>query len=187
MRKIVILLLVLVISPVITFAAFKPSRVLYPQMNNVECVKAICMEDMARYSEAENLIKKARIIVSETLGDSGYEDKIIFCSTEKCFNSFALSRTKGITVGYFGSVINAHGWREDIVAHEMIHQWQNNRYGLVRVYLAEPWLTEGMAYSLSKDLHDPLPEPWASYKSKFIEWQGTIEPLDLVSALENEF
>jgi hypothetical protein len=187
MRKILILLLVLMISPVVTFAAFKPSRVLYPQMNNVECVKAICMEDMSRYSEAENLIKKARVIVSETLGDSGYKDKIIFCSTEKCFNSFALRRSKGITVGSFGSVINAHGWREDIVAHEMIHQWQNNQFGLVSVYLAEPWLFEGMAWALCKDLHNLLPERWAGYKSKFNEWQSTIEPLDLVSALDNEF
>ena len=55
--------------------------------------------------------------------------------------------------------------------HELIHHLQNERLGSLRTWLLKPdWFREGMAYSLSEDPRQPLPEPLQSYRARFETW-----------------
>jgi len=108
------------------------------------------------------------------------EPKIIFCSTQKCQNTFGHTKTAGFTFGSFGIVIQPRGWKEHYVAHELIHFWQAENYGSLVLIFAEPWVTEGMAYYLSKDPRLKLHEPYESYREKFSKWYHVHanEPLE---------
>ncbi|MCK7580702.1 MAG: hypothetical protein MZV65_37070 [Chromatiales bacterium] len=52
----------------------------------------------------------------------------------------------------------------------LVHYWQAENFGLLAGLVGEPWLIEGMAYSLSDDPREKLHEPFESYRRKFSEW-----------------
>ena len=41
------------------------------------------------------------------------------------------------------------------------------------------WFREGMAYSLSRDPRDPLPQPLQGYRARFDEWFKHVGPAEL--------
>ena len=81
--------LLVVILTVSTFIFYKPSRVLIPEMNGVNCAtKSICIDDISRLEEAEELIALAVIEIEEVLGQLKNYPKAVFCSTQECFEKF---------------------------------------------------------------------------------------------------
>lgn len=76
----------------------------------------------------------------------------------------------GLILGPFGIAIAPRGWKQYYVAHELIHHWQAENFGSLALLKGEPWLIEGMAYSLSNDPRKELHEPFESYRRRFNDW-----------------
>lgn len=187
MKYLIILVCLIIAVASIALATYKPSRVLFPQINGLSCNNEnICIDEMEQLPKAYELVKKSKIIVSHSLGKLDFKPKFIFCSTQNCFESFGFSKAAAINIGKSGTIIGPRGWMQHIVTHELIHQWQNYQYGIFSVLFAEEWMIEGMAYALSNDPREKLSEPWQSYRQQYIEWQQLVDQYHLVSAIKKE-
>ena len=49
------------------------------------------------------------------------------------------------TLGKTGTVIGPRGWVDHYLKHKLIHQWQAQKIGDIRMLLASEWIAEGMA------------------------------------------
>jgi hypothetical protein len=79
------------------------------------------------------------------------------------------------SVGTFGVFFSEKAWHPHFVRHELIHQRQNEKLGVIKAWLFKPsWLIEGMAYSRSQDPRHPLPEPPESWRAKYQAWESNI-------------
>ena len=187
LKKITIISVIIIGIPSIAFAAYKPSRFLLPEINGVVCEREnICLEDIKRSSEAYELINRANSIVSDSLGILGFEPRYIFCSTQRCYESFGFSKSSGANVGKSAIVVGPRGWREHILAHELIHHWQNHKLGMISVLFGQEWIIEGMAYALSNDPRKTLSEPLQSYRSRYREWENTIDKNNFLEELKSK-
>lgn len=164
-------IVVLLLLPVSAFAFYKPIRVLIPEVFGVSCQEHnVCVEDPSQRDTAVGLLDNSKRYLETKWGLFVGEPKIVFCSTEKCQQTFGLSQRAGLTLGTFGILIAPRGWNSHYVSHELIHYWQAENFGVLAGLLGEPWLIEGMAYSLSDDPREKLREPFESYREKFNEW-----------------
>lgn len=165
----------------------KPSRIFVPALAGVHCSKNnICTDDSSRMEEAQLLGSEALKNVEDKLGFLDYEPKIIFCTTQKCFESFGFVKASAQTIYTFATVISPRGWKSYYVEHELIHQWQFSKVGY-KMYLAPQWLLEGMAYGLSDDERTVLKEPFEMYKNQFRTWYKGVNKAYLVKAIKEEF
>jgi hypothetical protein len=171
-----ILIFTLLSLPLTAWAFFKPVRVLAPELAGVSCItQNICIDDPSHIAEASTLYENSIQFVGATIGEITNRPRIIFCSTEACFQSFGFSRSSANAVGTFGIVISPRAWEPYYVRHEMIHHLQKERLGNVKGWLVTPnWFIEGMAYSLSEDPRPTLPEPWQQYRSQFGTWYKQV-------------
>jgi hypothetical protein len=161
----------LFLLPVSTFAFYRPIRVLMPEVFGVSCNEhRVCVDDPAMLDTAAALFSNSKRYLETQWGLSIEEPKIIFCSTEKCQNTFGHAKTAGYTLGTFGIVIQPRGWKEFYVVHELIHYWQSENYGSLVLLYGKPWVIEGMAYALSNDPRKDLHEPFESYRRQFTDW-----------------
>lgn len=171
MKYIKWLIAVLLLLPVSACALYKPIRVLIPEAFGVTCHEHnVCVEDASQLDTAVALLDTSKRELGTQWGLSVGEPKIVFCSTEKCRQAFGLSQRAGLTLGTFGILIAPRGWERHYVAHELIHYWQAENFGLLTGLVGEQWLIEGMAYSLSNDPREKLHEPFESYRHKFNAW-----------------
>lgn len=162
---------VLLLLLVSTFAFYKPIRVLIPEVFGLSCQEDnVCVEDPDQHDAAVALLDNAKRSLETKWGLAIEEPKMVFCSTEKCRQTFGLSRRAGLTLGTFGILIAPRGWKGQYVSHELVHYWQAENFGILAGLRGEPWLIEGMAYSLSDDPREKLHEPFESYRQKFNEW-----------------
>ncbi len=170
-------LIVLLLSPAAAWALYKPMRVLAPQfVAGVSCVSTtICLEDTARYDEAKCLYGNALEFVGTSVAAVEKPPRVIFCSSEDCFQAFGFNRSTARTVGISGIVISPRGWNQYYLRHEMIHHLQAERMGVYRQWRSPDWFKEGMAYSLSQDPRADLGEPLQHYRSKFEEWYRSTD------------
>ena len=165
---------------------YKPSRILFPQLNNVRCEASnVCLEDINRIDEAKNLLSNAKYQIEFKLGKLSYQPRFIFCSTQKCFQSFGFDQAAAMTLGKSATVVSPRGWKKYYIRHELIHHWQADKIGRVKMLFAPQWLIEGMAYYLSDDPRN-LSEPFQSYRQRFKHWYSKIEQDDLVQAIKQE-
>ena len=186
-KKITIIAAIILVLPSLALAAYKPSRVIFPQINDVVCeAENICIEDTERLSEAFYLTKEAYKIASYSLGKFDFEPRYIFCSTQQCYESFGFSKSRASNVGKQRIVIGPRGWSTHILAHELIHHWQNHKLGTISVLFGEQWIIEGMAYELSNDPRMTLSEPWQSYRNRYRDWEKSVDKSRYSSALKNE-
>jgi hypothetical protein len=163
---------VLLLLPFSTFAFYKPIRILIPEAFGISCQEHnVCVEDPAQRDTAVALLDDSKRNLETKWGLVVGEPKIVFCSTEKCHQTFGLSRRAGFTLGTFGILIAPRGWKVHYVSHELVHYWQAENFGILTGLLGEPWLIEGMAYSLSDDPREKLHEPFETYRQKFNEWR----------------
>jgi hypothetical protein len=171
MKYIKWLVAALLLFPLSAFAFYKPIRVLIPEAFGVTCHEHnVCVEDAAQFDTAAALLDVSKRELGTHWGLSVGEPKIVFCSTEKCRKTFGLSQRAGLTLGTLGILIAPRGWERHYVAHELIHYWQAETFGILTGLVGEQWLIEGMAYSLSNDPREKLHEPFESYRQKFTEW-----------------
>lgn len=172
MRYVKWLLVILLVSPVLAFVFYKPVRVLLPETFGVTCSENnICIDDVTQLNTAAILLNSAKEYLETQQKLSIGEPKVIFCSTKKCQTTFGLSKRAGLTIGIFGIVIGPRGWKQHIVAHELIHYWQAENFGSLVLLNGESWLIEGMAYALSNDPREKLEEPFESYRQRFNNWR----------------
>lgn len=167
-----LLLLLLVVVPVTALAIYKPVRVFLPEVFGISCDKNICVDDSSKRGTAVKLFNTAKENLRAQHGLIISKPKVIFCSTEKCQNTFGIGNKAGFAFGTFGIAIAPRGWKEYYVAHELIHYWQAENFGSLVPLTGEQWLTEGMAYALSNDPRKKLHEPFETYRQKFTEWHS---------------
>jgi len=171
MRKRVLLLLPLLAIPALSWAFFKPIRVLAPQLVGQTCEGAVCVDDPARLRDAQAIYRDALAFVDQSVGPIQSPPRAVFCSTAACSRRFGFTNNGAYTVGVSGIAISHRGWAPYFARHEMIHHLQNERLGVFGAWLGRPmWWREGMAYSLSLDERKLLPEPLQSYRSGFDQW-----------------
>lgn len=166
-----IILLVFSVIPPVVWAIVKPVRVIAPGVFGIECFQeGVCVDDPEKYEAASRLHSDAVIFLNDRVHRLSQVPKVIFCSTEKCANTFGLGDRSAVTFGTYGSVIGPKAWKPYYVHHELIHQLQGQMLGILKCLILPSWLLEGMAYSLSEDPRVPLNEPWESDRTRFNEW-----------------
>ncbi len=158
--------------PLLTWAAFKPIRVLAPELAGVQCTAAnICIDDLTKLDNAIALRNESVSFVESRFGKVKRVPRFIFCSSTECANSFGFTSNAAYHVGTFGIVIGPRGWHSHFARHELIHHLQMEKIGSVHAFLLTPtWFIEGMAYSLSEDPRRPLPQPLEGWRSEFEQW-----------------
>jgi hypothetical protein len=172
--------LVVVAIPLLTYAAFPPARRLLPALAGLDCdSQRVCVDSSELRHEADTLYMEARRFVQERLGPLERPPRMIFCHSNSCASYFGLTTSKAQTTGPFGTVIGPDAWLPYIVRHELIHQIQNERLGVLRIHSGPTWFIEGMAYSLSDDPRPNLGPPWQAYRDRFNTWYAGVQKPNL--------
>lgn len=175
---------ILLLLPISAFAFYKPVRLLVPEAFGVSCNEhKVCVDDSSQLESAVSLLNGSKSYLETRWGLSIGEPKIIFCSTEKCQSTFGLGQKAGFTFGSFGIAIAPRAWKQYYVAHELIHHWQADNFGSLALLKGEPWLIEGMAYSLSNDPRKELHEPFESCRQRFNDWHRSNADITLKDAV----
>jgi hypothetical protein len=165
------LFLALVVIPLATWFIVKPVRVIAAELLGVVCYDdGTCVDATERFVEAQIIRSEAVRYVGQNLSPLEGHPKVVFCSSDKCATSFGLGKRSAVTFGPLGTVIGPNAWKPFYVRHELIHQLQAQKLGILWCLLAPEWLVEGMAYSLSQDPRATLNEPWQSDRAKFNGW-----------------
>ena len=184
MKYIKLMVLLVVVSIISVFVFYKPARILIPEINRVECVtKAICIDDISRLQEAEKRLMRSVVDVEEKPGALTNFPKVVFCATRQCQESFGFRHSAASIIGRTGIIIGPRGWQPHYVKHEIIHYWQAENIGVIKMLLVDDWLIEGMAYALSDDPRSELEQPWQSYRTKFTQWYTDVDQNNLASAI----
>lgn len=165
---------------------YRPSRLLYPQLFGMTCPSSnLCVDNVAKLAQARNLVQRNSPKVALKLSATKHQPKFVFCSTQKCWQSFGFNKAAAITLGKTAIAIAPRGWKDFYIQHELIHYWQAEKIGLIKMLFAPQWFVEGMAYSLSEDPRI-LTEPFNSYKQQFESWYSEIEPDDFLKTIQQE-
>lgn len=176
MRRALAVVIILAL-PFAAWAFAKPVRVIAPELEGLTCELRICVDDPARRAEAVTLYLDALRSVEASLGPLETRPLAVFCSTRACAQKFGFKGENAYNFGSYAIVIGDRGWKPHFLRHELIHQVQNQRLGSLRMWLFKPvWFREGMAYSLSGDPRNPLPEPLQGYRSAFDAWYRQVGP-----------
>lgn len=184
--KLVITALVLHLLPIAAWAAFKPIRVVAPELLGLHCASSgVCVDDQQRLAEAEALRQEALAFVNRNVGTINNPPRTIFCATMACTHAFGFTNNAAYNVATWGIVISYRGWQPYFVRHELIHHLQNERLGTLNAWLLKPsWLIEGMAYTLSEDPRQPLPSPLEQWRDAFTKWRTATSHQNLWQAAE---
>ncbi|HFD32905.1 MAG TPA: hypothetical protein ENJ28_09410 [Gammaproteobacteria bacterium] len=177
MKKVLLISIVIILAaPVAAWAVYKPMRVLAPSwVKGIVCIShEICIEEPSRYQEAKDMYHSALNHVSSVVGVFHKNPRIIFCSTEHCYNSFGFKKSSATNIGSSGIVVSPRGWEDYYLRHEMIHHRQAEEFGVFSSLFKPEWLMEGMAYSLSNDARQQLSRRWQSSRDKFDKWLKEI-------------
>lgn len=168
-------LLLLVVVPIAAWIFVKPVRVIAPTFVGISCHQLpVCIDDPTQLPAANKLYSEAYRFVSGSIAPLAGSPKVIFCSSQKCADSFGLGKRSAVTLGTWGTVVAPRAWKPYYVRHELIHHLQAQRLGVIRLLLTPSWFVEGMAYSLSEDPRSTLAEPWQSDRLRFNAWYGAI-------------
>jgi hypothetical protein len=177
----------ILLSLVIAWAAFKPVRILAPELvSGITCkIETICIDDVSRYQEALKLYNEAIEFVAKNIGQLKKNPRIIFCSTKSCFKSFGFNNASAQTIGKSGIVISPKAWKNYYLRHEIIHHLQAEKMGVISQWRSPDWFTEGMAYYLSEDPRITLHAPYQEYRGKFSKWYKSVSNKELWHASRN--
>lgn len=84
-RDIVIAAFVVHLVPVAAWAAFKPVRVLAPELLGLHCsAHDVCVDELSRLAEATALKEEAVAFVNQNVGSIQRVPRTVFCSTSQC-------------------------------------------------------------------------------------------------------
>ncbi len=168
-----LIVLVLAIIPLAAWGLYSPMRVLAPELNGMTCInETLCIDDVRKTNEAQKLYHESSRVVAKTLGPFNDEPRAIFCMTEQCYKSFGFKAPSvAHTVGVSGVVISPRGWNINKIVHEFTHHIQAERLGVVQMLFKPEWLIEGMAYCISNDNMNDVPQRYVEAKNHFVKWQ----------------
>lgn len=166
--------------PVVIWGAFKPIRVLAPQLAGVQCtVGNICIDDLTKLDQVLALRDESVSFVESRIGKLMEVPRYVFCSSNECAKTFGFASNAAYHVGTFGIVIGPRGWQPHFARHELIHHLQMEKIGSLHALLFTPtWFIEGMAYSLSEDPREPLPQPLETWRTQFVRWYPSVRSQD---------
>lgn len=164
----------------VAWVAFKPIRVLAPQLVGVQCTQAnVCVDDMTALERALTLRDESVRFVESRVGKIRQVPTFVFCSSEECAQRFGFKGDAAYHVGTFGVVISPRGWHSHFARHELIHHLQMENIGALHALFFTPsWFIEGMAYSLSEDPRRPLPRPMEDWRTQFERWYPSASGQD---------
>jgi hypothetical protein len=166
-----IALLLFVVVPAAAWVIVKPVRVVAPTLVGVTCLSAsVCVDDPSAFGTAEQLHSEARAFLAAEIAPLAGAPRVIFCASSACADAFGLGARSAVTIGTIGTVIGPKAWKPHYVRHELIHQLQGQRLGVIALLFKPSWFVEGMAYSLSQDPRQPLNEPWEDHRRRFASW-----------------
>ena len=170
-----IIFLLLVIIPLAAWFIVKPIRAIAPSTLGMHCASpSICVDEPDKLQDATALYNEALLFVGKNVGAIEGTPLVVFCSTQHCADQFGLGARSAVTVGTVGTVIGPKAWKNYYVRHELIHQLQWQRFGVLQLLFKPSWLIEGMAYSLSDDPRAQLAEPLQQYRNQFKQWIAQV-------------
>lgn len=139
--------------PAITWATFKPIRVLAPQFVGLTCTpEDVCIDDVAKMPEV-----LALRFVSERVDRIAHVPRFVFCSQAGCAQSFGFTYQGAYHVGTSGVVIGPRGWQPYFVRHELIHHVQMEHIGSLHALFFTHLVHRGHGL-----LAEPRPAPAAA-------------------------
>jgi len=181
------LFLAIFVIPISSWVLVKPIRVIAPQLVGVTCYDdGTCVDNINRNEEARAYLSEAATFINNTLTPLVGQPRVVFCSSDVCASNFGLGKRSAVTFGPLGTVIGPNAWKPFYVRHELIHQLQAQKLGILWCLLAPEWLVEGMAYSLSQDPRTILAEPWQSDRAKFNKWLAASDKTQMWKNAESE-
>ena len=164
-------LALLVATPAIAWAAFKPVRVLAPALNGVTCVAHVCVEDPSRLTLAQGLQRAAVAAVGRKLVPLEQAPLTVFCSTRACYQSFGGGMERGAAILDWGVILPPESWVAHIVEHEYIHMLQAQQLGLLGREGTPQWFKEGMPFFISAPPEHDLPAYARPLVSQYQAWE----------------
>lgn len=174
-RAAVLLVVAAIVSlPAIAWAAFKPIRILAPELNGVSCFDRICVEEPRRLDEARALQQAAIAAVGRKLVPLEEPPLTVFCSSRACYRSFGGGLERGATLFDWGVILPPESWVPHIVEHEYIHMLQAQELGLRGRERTPDWFKEGMPFFVSQPPEYDLPEYARPLALRYREWEQSV-------------
>ncbi len=186
MKRKILLTIVVIVLLVLFMFPMQQFYVLWPEKAGLSCPQeTLCIDDMERLKEAQDLAQIAWNDVIKKLGPIERAPKVIFCSSQTCYDKFGLNKPAAHSVGSIAVIVGPRGWKEYYLRHEFIHTWQYVKLGDYNVLFNLPeWFVEGMAYDFSDDPREKLEEPWQRYREKFRKWYDAIGERSIEEAVQ---
>ena len=164
-------LTLLVAMPAIAWAAFKPVRMLAPQLNGVTCVAQVCVEETSKLRQAQALQESAVAAVGRKLLPLEQAPVTVFCSTRECYQSFGGGMERGAAILNWGVILPPESWVAHIVEHEYIHMVQAQQLGLLGRERTPQWFKEGMPFLISEPPEHDLPDYARPLVAQYQAWE----------------
>lgn len=158
-------------TPALGWAAFKPIRILAPELNGVSCRARVCVENASQFALVAQIQRDAVAQVGRKLVPLEQAPLTIFCSTRQCYRSFGGGAERGATLFNWGVILPPESWVPHIVQHEYIHMLQAQELGLIGRQRTPAWFKEGMPFFVSGPPDDDLPAYARPLAARYAEWE----------------
>lgn len=161
-------------TPAIAWATFKPVRILAPTLNGVTCANRVCVEDPALLARAQVLQRNAVSAVGRKLVPLQRAPLTVFCSSRTCYHAFGGGMERGATLFHWGVILAPESWVPHIVEHEYIHMLQAQQLGLVGRQRTPAWYKEGMPFLISEPPDYDLPAYARPLVAHYRSWEQRV-------------
>ena len=161
-------------TPALAWASFKPVRILAPELNGVTCSGRVCVEDLSRLAQAMELQRNAVAQVANNLVPLERPPLTVFCSTRDCYRSFGGGMERGATLLSWGVILPPESWLPHIVEHEYIHMLQAQELGLAGRQRTPDWFKEGMPFLVSAPPAHDLPAYARPLAARYRTWEQQV-------------
>ena len=167
-------LAVVLATPALAWASFKPIRILAPELNGVTCSARLCVEDSSRLAQATQLQRNAMAQVGRKLLPLDRPPLTVFCSTRDCYRSFGGGMERGATLLNWGVILPPESWVPHILEHEYIHMLQAQELGLLGRERTPDWFKEGMPFLVSSPPAHDLPAYARPLSARYLAWEQQV-------------
>ena len=164
-------LALVVATPAIAWAAFKPVRILAPALNGMTCVARVCVQEPSKLALAQDLQNNAVEAVGQKLLPLEHAPLTVFCSTRECYHSFGGGMERGAAILNWGVILPPESWVAHIVEHEYIHMLQAEQLGLLGREGTPQWFKEGMPFFISAPPAHDLPDYARPLVAQYQAWE----------------
>ena len=161
-------------TPALAWAAFKPIRILAPELNGVICRGSVCVEKASGFALATQLQRDAVAEVGRKLVALEHAPLTVFCSTRRCYHSFGGGMERGATLFNWGVILPPESWVPHIVQHEYIHMLQAQQLGLAGRERTPTWFKEGMPFVVSEPPAHELPAYARPLAARYLAWEQQV-------------